>query len=98
VNDRLWKTNDWEEGISLSACRPIQGAPLRVRVHHEHSAAVLSKGGSNMNGEGSFTDAAFLVEEGNNHGLVLRRYAPTEKRKSASSVFRLFDKVGETSS
>ena len=70
VKDGAIEGHNGEGWIVLACGGPIACAALGVGVDEENGVAfcVQGEGVAEMNGEGGFADAAFLVLDGDNHG------------------------------
>ena len=70
VEDRAIEGHDGEGWIVLTCGGPVPSATLRVGIDEENRVAFLVKGEgvAEVNGEGGFADAAFLVLDGDDHG------------------------------
>ena len=73
VKDGAIEGHDGEWWIVLASCCPIACAALGVGVDEENGVAffVQGEGVAEVNGEGGFADAAFLVLDRDNHGWFL---------------------------
>ena len=75
VKDGAIEGHNGKGWIVLACGGPIACAALRVCVDEENGVAfcVQGEGVAEMNGEGGFADAAFLVLDRDNHGWFFRR-------------------------
>ena len=68
--DGAIESHDGEGWIVLTSGGPVPSAALGVGVDQENGVAFLveGEGVAEVNGEGGFADAAFLVLDGDDHG------------------------------
>ncbi|SOO30917.1 hypothetical protein XAP6164_4910006 [Xanthomonas phaseoli pv. phaseoli] len=92
VDGRPWKPDHGEQRFALTGGGPIQGAALGVGVDQQDAGTVPREAGSEVHGQRRLPDAAFLVQQTNDHyRLFFRIYGITILRlngKNASGVRR----------
>ena len=72
VKDGPIDREDWKQCFGLAGGGPVSGAPLWIRIDEQYSGFCGERDRmTDVNGEGCFAYAAFLILDGNNHGVSL---------------------------